>query len=155
MAALIYRVRLISWVRNATVLAVALLTIAVTGCSPSAEQPTRPLPQNVGYLRSSSSVESNDLSKLIIFDADTFEVYSTVALPKSHGYVTNRMVKDAYGRIWISYNQEGLNFFPKSDSNAVLVFSPGGDLLHKLTPGCGPVMNIAFANHRAFLLCLW
>ena len=155
MATLTRPTRLISWVRNATALAVALLTVAVTGCSPSAGLPTGPLPQNVGYLRSSDNVDSSKLSQLTIFDADTFEVYSTVALPKSHGYVANRMVKDAYGRIWISYNQEGMNFFPKSDSVAVLVFSPEGNLLHKLTPKCGPVMNIAFANHQAFLLCLW
>lgn len=138
-------------------LAVVLAAPAVTvmGCSQSSEPPPGPLPENVGYLRSSDTNDSSHLSKFTIFNADTFEIYRTVELPKSHRYVANRIERDAHGRIWISYNQEGMNTFSKSDDIAVLVFSPQGELLHKVVPKCGPVINIAFANNRAFLLCLW
>ena len=157
MAALIRRTLSINPLRFAEAFAAVLVAAAVTviGCSQSLEPPPGPLPENVGYLRSSDNADSSNLSKLTIFNADTFEIYRTVKLPKSHTYVSNHLVHDTYGRIWISYNQEGMNIFSKSDDIAVLVFSPQGELLHKLVPECGPVMNIVFANKRAFLLCLW
>ena len=110
MAAPICPTRLISGFRLATALAVALIIAAATGCSPSAAPPAGPLPENVGYLRSSSINESSNLSKLIIFGADTFEIYRTVSLPESIVYRVNRLAKDDYGRIWISYYRVGKNF---------------------------------------------
>ena len=152
MAALICPARLISGFRLATALAVALIITAAAGCGPSAEPPTGPLPENVGYLRSSSSNESSNLSKLIIFDADTFEIYRTVSLPESLAHTVNRLVKDDYGRIWLSYYPYRSYALFKSDNSPVHVFSPDGELLHEVT-GCGAPVNTVFANGRAFLLC--
>lgn len=127
--------------------------VTVIGCSQSSEPPPGPLPENVGYLRSSDTNDSSHLSKLTIFNADTFEIYRTVELPESHHDVTNRLVKDGYGRIWLSYSRLGKNFFPKPDDSAVLVFSPDGELLHKLVSECRTALNIIFINDHAFLLC--
>ena len=152
MTALIYPTRTISGFRLATAFAVALIITAAAGCGPSAELPVGPLPENVGYLRSSSSNESSNLSKLIIFDADTFEIYRTVSLPESNRYTTNRLAKDDYGRIWLSYYPYRSKVIFKSDNVPVHVFSPDGELLHKVT-GCGTPVNTVFAHDRAFLLC--
>ena len=152
MTAPICPTRLISGFRLAAALAVALIVTAAAGCGPSAAPPAGPLPENVGYLRSSSSNESSNLSKLIIFDADTFEIYRTVSLPESIVYTVNRLAKDDYGRIWLSYYQLGKKLFPISDNSPVHVFSPNGELLHEVT-GCGAAVNTVFANGRAFLLC--
>lgn len=153
MAALIRQYILISPLRGAAALAFVLAAAAVAGCSQSSEPPPGPLPANVGYLRSSDNVDSSKLSQLVIFDADTFEIYRTVELSESVPYVTNRLAKDEYGRIWLSYGRYGNKFFPKSDDSAVLVFSPQGELLHQLITECGAAVNIVFANGRAFLLC--
>lgn len=146
MAAIIRQYILISPLRGAAALAFVLAAAAVAGCSQSPEPPLGPLPENVGYLRSSDNVDSSNLSKLVIFDADTFGLYRTVALSESVPYVTNRLVKDEYGRIWLSYGRYGNKFFPKSDDSAVLVFSPQGELLYKLITEYGAAVNIVICK---------
>lgn len=138
------------WLRYTAMAAAIAWGLAAGACSYQSA-PEKPLPANLGYLRSAEWTESGHLT---VFDADTFEIYRTVEIPQSQEYVSNRMELDNKGRIWLSYTQDGLGRLPWFIKTEVLVFSPGGELLHSLEPQCGPVMDIAIAKGRAFLLCL-
>lgn len=138
--------------RRYTVMVAAIAWAFAAGACSYQSVPERPLPENLGYLR---SAEWTEPGRLVVFDADTFEIYRTVEIPQSQEYVANRMELDDRGRIWLSYTQDGLGRLPWFIKTEVLVFSPGGELLHSLEPQCGPVMDIAIAEGRAFLLCLW
>ena len=124
---------------------VALLT-NLAACAP-----TEDLPENLGYLRSSDYRKSGQLT---VFNADTFEIIRRVKLPKSNNDGVRRIDRDDRGRIWISYSQYGGIAFPP-EKQEVWVFSPAGELEHKLEPKCGPIVGVAFANNYAFILCLW
>ena len=119
-----------------------ILATAVSGCQD--ESLTDP-----GYLRGSHPRGG----KLIIFDANTFEVHRTVNLPPSIVNFSHRLEVDPTGRIWIGYSQEGIDHLLRK-KDRVLVLSPGGDVEHELDLDCGPLDNgIAFAHGYAFVGC--
>ena len=108
-------------------------------------------PKNPAYLRATD----RDFGKLIIFDADTFEIYRTVDLPSAIAGASHRLERDGKGRIWIGYNEDYTSMiFPRRAKSEVRVFSARGDLEHVLDAQCGPPDGgIAFANGYAFIGC--
>ena len=116
-------------------------------------------PENPGYLRATDET----FGKLVIFDADTFEIYRTIDLPKASRSDSHRLQRDDKGRIWIGFSQRYIRQFmgllPWVVTEAVLVFSPDGELMHEVEVNdyttCGsPDAGIAFANGYAFIGCV-
>ena len=138
------------------VLCLAILMLATAcsgaGVTPDVELepgPKTEFPANVGYLRASHPSGG----RLIVFNADTFEVYRTVDLPPSTNDFSHRLEIDPHGRIWLGYSQIGVDHIPKTGDH-VLVFSRYGELEHELDIGCAPPdTGMAFAGGYAFIGC--
>lgn len=134
-----------------------MMAIASMGCNFFGDSYGE-LPENVGYLRS----ESFSTAELIIFDADTFEIYRKVDLPKHLVGDSHRFEIDDYGRIWIGFTGEYTGGPSLSDllsgrisRDDILIFSADGDLIHEIKDPCAaPEGGIAFANGYAFVGCL-
>ena len=127
-------------------LATVTLVAVILGCGGQAEFPANP-----GYLRASDA----GLGKLVVFDADTFDVYREVDLPPATVVYSHRMEPDPIGRIWVGYSQSGLDRFLKKRKSGVLIFSPEGTLEHELELECArPNGGIAFASGYAFIGCV-
>ncbi len=138
--------------RHVTVLGLALLALAFA-CGGDTG-PFGEFPQNPGYLRATE--------KLVVFDADTFEIYRTIDLSEaSWRGSSHRLERDDNGRIWIGYNQERPGswvWMPWMVKEGVLVFSAEGDLEYEAkvsddTECYSPKGGIAFANGYAFIGC--
>ena len=106
-------------------------------------------PKNPGYLRATD----DDFGKLIIFDADTFQIYRTIDMPRAWTGDTHRLERDEDGRIWIGFSQwYTTGWWPKRSE--VWVFSAEGDLELVMEEPCRtPEAGIAFANGYAFVHC--
>ncbi len=146
-------------------LCMVLLSLVVAcsgaGSSPPKSLPATPeagfsleagLPPNVGYLRSSHPFGS----RFTVFNADTFEVYRSVELPRASIGSSHRLEFGPAGRIWLGYTQTGVDDLKLrgGGKDRVLVFSPEGELEHELDIGCGtPDTGIAFAGGYAFIGC--
>ena len=109
--------------------ALAALATGIIGC-----QHRDPLPENIGHLRSAGG---EDGGKLIIFDADTFEIHRSEKLPKATASVSHRLEIDPSGRVWIGYSQWNLDNLLLRKAE-VLVLSPQGKVEHKIDMGCDP-----------------
>ena len=137
----------------------AAIIVLATACRGTGAEsgPAAPLPASVGYLRAAHL----DGGMLVVFDADTFEVYRSVGLPPSTLDFSHRLEIGPQGRVWIGYSQLGLDHLTKQiiplgpgSEDRVLVFSPDGVLEHELDIGCSPPdTGIAFANGYAFIAC--
>ena len=107
-------------------------------------------PENPGYLRATDG----EFGKLTIFDADTFEVYRTIDVPRALEGESHRLERDDRGRIWIGFSQEYTGALWNKEE--VRVFSEEGEMEHILDTQCGPPEGgIAFANGYAFIGCVW
>ena len=135
-----------------TVLGLALLAIAFA-CGGDTG-PFGEFPENSGYLRTAK--------KLVIFNADTHEVYRTIDLPEEPWPGdSHRLEMDEKGRIWIGYNQGRPGSWAillGTLKTGVLVFSAEGDLEHEVkvsddTECRSPRGGIAFAKGYAFIGC--
>ena len=113
-------------------------------------------PENPGYVRATDW----ESGKLVIFDADTFEIYRTVDLPHASIDGAHRLERGDKGKIWMGHN--GIDRFglslPWDPRPGVMIFSAEGELEHALEvnddTGCRlPVGGIAFANGYAFVGC--
>ncbi len=113
---------IIRWQRSRWALLVVMLVLAIA-CGGRQDE----LPANPGYLRAASSRVGN----LTIFDANTFEIYRSVNLPRAIVAYSHRMEFDQTGRIWIGSSQAGIDRLVRK-KDRVLVFSPRGDLEHEL-----------------------
>ena len=149
--------------RLALCMALLTLVVACSGAGPSppkslpatpeaGSSPEAGLPPNVGYLRSSHPFGS----QLTVFNADTFEVYRSVELPRASISFSHRLEFGPAGRIWLGYTQTGVDDLKLrgGGKDRVLVLSPEGELEHELDIGCSPLdMGIAFAEGYAFIGC--
>ena len=123
----------------------------LTGCS-SPELHQQELPNSVGYLRASGPT----FGKLIILDADNFEIHKTVDMPQALRGRAHGIERDDRGRLWIGYSQEKTSALPWFMKEEVLVLSPTGEVEHELQTECGPPEGgIAFSNGYAFIGCVW
>ena len=132
-------------------MAFLILVVVLNGCRDGLEGPPAPteFPENPGYLRAAHPRGG----ELIIFDADTFEIYRKVELPPSGTPDSHRLEIGPAGRIWIGFSRGGKDASPE-EVNRVLVFSRDGGLEHELDLGCSsPDAGIAFANGYAFVGC--
>ena len=130
------------------ILALAALAVGIACGGDSG--PLTEFPPNPGYLRAASAESGN----LVIFNAETFEVYRTVDLPHASVAYSHRLERDDSGRIWIGYGQYFNRTFPFRPKSEVLVFSARGELDHALDTDCEPSEGgIAFANGYAFIGC--
>ena len=133
----------------------AILTIAVACGGESAA--LGDFPENPAYLRATSA----DFGKLVIFDADTFDIYRTVGVPRALKGRSHRLERDDKGRIWIGYSQEYTGVLPWMVKEEVRIFSAEGELEHTIQVNsddeyCGPPEGgIAFANGYAFIGCVF
>ena len=111
----------------------------------------RDFPENPGYLRA----KEGRSSRLVIFDADTFEVHRRVKFPPSYKAHSHRSEMDPLGCIWVGYTEpcRGLmGCWLRDQRKGAAVFSPEGDRLYDLDV-CGVEGGIAFANGYAFIGC--
>ena len=135
----------------AVILTTLMLAVACGDSSSSMD-----FPENPGYLRATSA----DFGKLVIFDADTFEIYRTIGVPKALKGVSHRLERDDKGRIWIGYSQEYTGVLPWMNKEEVKVFSAKGEMEHTIQVNsedeyCGPPEGgIAFASGYAFIGCV-
>ena len=124
------------------------LAITVSGCQENGEQAYGDPPENLGFLRSGTP----RLGKLLIFDADTFEIYRSVDMPIAWEAYSHRLEIDPMGRVWIGYAQDGMNHFGRK--SGVQVLSAKGSLERELDLDCAPPDGgIAFAEGYAFVGC--
>ncbi len=139
--------------RRVAVLGLTVLTLAFA-CGGDTG-PFGEFPENTGYLRTAE--------KLVIFNADTFEIYRTNDLPEEPWPGdSHRLEIDDKGRIWIGYNQERPgSWWPWTVwtlKTRVLVFSAEGDSEYEVkvsddTECRSPRAGIAFAKGYAFIGC--
>lgn len=109
-------------------------------------------PANPGYLR----VSEGKSSRLITFDADTFEVHRSVKFPPSYTPHSHRLEMDPKGRIWAGYTEpcpDWTGCWLWDQRKGVSIFSRKGGRLHSLGLPCGAEGGIAFANGYAFIGC--
>ena len=142
--------------KTLTVVAIsAILTLSVACGRDSG--PFGDFPENPGYLRATNA----DFGKLVIFDADTFEIYRTVDVPRALEGRSHRLERDDKGRIWIGYSQEYTGVLPWMNKEEVRVFSAEGELEHTIQVNSDdeyrgpPEGGIAFANGYAFIGCVF
>ena len=149
--------------RLALCMALLTLVVACSGAGPSppkslpatpeaGSSPEAGLPPNVGYLRSSHPFGS----PFTVFNADTFEVYRRVELPRASIGPSHRLEFGPAGRIWLGYTQLGVDDLKLrgGGTEGVLVLSPEGELEHELEIACSPPdTGIAFAGGYAFIGC--
>ncbi len=123
----------------------ALLIVFGSGCNLAP-------PANPGYLR----VSDERSSRMITFDADTFEIHRSVKFPPSYTHHAHRLEMDPWGRIWAGYVEpcpDWIGCWPWDQRKGVSIFSPQGGLLHSRELLCGAQGGIAFANGYAFIGC--
>ena len=139
------------------------LVVACSGAGPSppkslpatpeaGSSPEAGLPPNVGYLRSSHPFGS----PFTVFNADTFEVYRRVELPRANIGPSHRLEFGPAGRIWLGYSHATVDDLKRrgGGEDRVLVFSPEGELERELDIGCTLTdTGIAFAGGYAFIGC--
>ena len=149
--------------RLALCMVLLTLVVACSGAGPSppkslpatpeaGSSPEAVLPPNVGYLRSSHAFGS----PFTVFNADTFEVYRTVELPRASIGFSHRLEFGLAGRIWLGYSQTTVDDLKLrgGGKERVLVLSPEGELEHELDIGCTLTdTGIAFAGGYAFIGC--
>ena len=123
------------------------ILLVVFGSSCNLEAPANP-----GYLR----VSDGKSSRLITFDADTFEVHRSVKFPPSYTPHSHRLEMDPQGRIWAGYIEpcpDWIGCWPWDQRRGVSIFSPRGGRLHSRELLCGAQGGLAFANGYAFIGC--
>ena len=142
--------------KKVPMLAVTLTILAVAIACVGDGSTFGDFPENPGYLRATNA----DFGKLVIFNADTFEIYRTVDLPKALEGKSHRIERDDKGRIWIGYSQEYTGVLPWMSKEEVRVFSVEGEPVHTIQVNfddeyCGPPEGgIAFSNGYAFIGCV-
>ena len=135
----------------------AAILVCTVGCGLWPSAALGDFPESPGYLRATGS----DFGELVIFDADTFEIYRTVGVPRALKGRSHRLERDDEGRIWIGYSQEYTGVLPWMVKEEVRVFSAEGELEHTIQVNaddeyCGPPEGgIAFANGYAFIGCMF
>ena len=142
--------RTIGWMSRTIVVPVLLTVLAImtSGCQDPGNGSHEDLPDSVGYLRSGTP----RLGELVIFDADSFDVYRSVELPIAWEAYSHRLELDTRGRVWIGYAQDGMSHLDRR--SGVLVLSAKGEVVGDLDLGCAPPDGgIAFANSHAFVGC--
>ena len=123
----------------------AVIIVCAVGCGRDSG-PYGDFPENPGYLRATSA----DFGKLVVFDADTFEIYRTVDVPRGR---SQHIDKDDQGRVWIGYTQ-GMDtgIMPWMLKSETRVLSKEGELVHVIEK-CAADAGVAFAAGYAFMGC--
>ena len=129
-----------------------LLVISAISLVISGSNFNLPAPANPGYLRASDGTSS----RLIIFDANTFEVHRSVKFPPSYIHHAHSLEMDHKGRIWAGYIEpcpDWIGCWPWDQRKGVAIFSPVGGRLHSRDLLCGAQGDMTFANGYAFIGC--